>query len=138
MKIYFGCAIGGAPDGWLGKINAFKQTLRDETGHEVMEFVDPAEGTMQDVYLNDIHYAVANCDCMIGEVSYPSLGLGWEMATAIEKLRKPVLMCAQENAKVSRLAQGAICSKNPRCSFVLYTDTVDLMKKIKEWLSTIQ
>ncbi len=136
-KIYVGCSIIHASKEYSEEIATLKNAIRNEPDCEVIEFVASGTGTPRDVYLNDIHNAVERCDFMVAEVSYPSLGLGFEIATMVEKLRKPVLLCAKEGMKVSRLIQGAAGPENPNCTFVWYRDKEDLLNKIKERLSTI-
>src|ERR1035437_8044687 len=126
-KIYVGCSIAHAPDEYLAEIAELKNLIKKEFDCELMEFIPKGEGTVQEVYLNDIHNAVFNCDVMVAEVSYPSLGLGWEMATVVEKFKKPILMCAKEGTNVSKLIQGAANSKNSNCTFVRYEKMTDLI-----------
>src|ERR1035437_6124026 len=130
-KIYVGCAIIGAPEGYLAEIIKLKELIRNELGCEVMEFIPQGTGTVQDVYMNDIHFAVETCDAVVAEVSYPSLGLGWEMATAVEKLKKPVLLCAKGEVKVSRLVQGAAGPENPHCTFMRYEKMEDILPRVR-------
>jgi hypothetical protein len=137
-KIYVGCSIAWATKEYLSEIAELKNLIKSELKCELMEFIPIGTGTAEEVYLNDIHHAVFNCDVMVAEVSYPSLGLGWEMATAVEKFRKPVLFCAKEGANVSRLIQGAVGSKNPDCAFVRYEKITDLIPHIKKLLENEQ
>jgi hypothetical protein len=84
-------------------------------------------GTDQDVYEHDIHECVRNADLIIAECSFPSLGLGWELGTAVEKYRKPVLAVAKEGTKVTRLVTGAQSERNPDYQFELYRSVEDLL-----------
>jgi len=99
-----------------------------------LEFVPKGTGTPEYVYMHDIHEMVPSCDIMVAEVRYPSLGLGWEMATIVEKFKKPVLMCAKEGTNVSKLVQGAANSKNPNCTFIRYEKMTNLIPHIKKIL----
>jgi hypothetical protein len=133
-KIYVGCSIAWAPEEYLSEIAEFKNLIKREIDCEILEFVPKGTGTAEYVYMHDIHDMVLNCDIMVAEVRYPSLGLGWEMATAVEKFKKPVLLCAKEGANVSKLVQGAANSKNPNCTFIRYEKITDLIPHIKRML----
>ncbi len=104
LRLYLGCALIDAPDDFLEKIVAFRTKLRDT--FEVLDFVNPGTGTSTEVYRNDIHKQIANCHLMIAVCDYASNGLGYEMATMIEKHGKPVLAVAHKNSRVSRLILG--------------------------------
>ncbi|MCC6199069.1 hypothetical protein IT401_02570, partial [Candidatus Nomurabacteria bacterium] len=60
------------------------------------------------IYLNDIHECVGTADAMIGDLTYPSTGLGWELGAAIEKRGIRVLLSFQKGALVSHLPIGAV------------------------------
>lgn len=134
-KVYVGCAMFNAPSEYLLEITKLKELIKTELGYEVLEFLPLGTGTPVEIYNNDIHEMVENCDLMIAEVSLPSLGLGWELATMVEKLKKPVIMCAKNGAKVSGLVRGAVNPENPSCTFLWYDTLDDLMIKIKEIVS---
>jgi len=134
-KVYVGCAMFNAPSEYLLEIAEIKEAIKEGLACEVLEFLPLGTGTPEEVYTNDIHQMVEACDIMIAEVSFPSLGLGWELGTMVEKLRKPVIMCAKKGAKVSRLVQGAENEKNPNCRFLWYESHQDLLDQIKNILT---
>ena len=103
-KVYVGCALTGAPKEFVDAVEISKRRLR-EAGHEVADFVGVVNGTAFDVYETDIHKCVAECEFMIAICDLPSIGLGWELAVAVEKLRKPTLALAHQDTAVSRLRQ---------------------------------
>lgn len=133
-KIYVGCCINSATEEYLKDIANLKNLIKENFDCEIMEFIPKGTGTVEEVYENDIHNAVSSCDIMVAEISHPSLGLGWEMATIVEKLRKPLLMCAKENVKVSKLVEGAQNAKNPECRFVRYVEILDLIPHIQKMI----
>lgn len=90
----------------------FKEVLAEYDFIEVLQFV-PLGETKEDiprdlhVYFNDIHNCVKRADLMIGDLTYNSFGLGWEMGTACEKHGTPMFMCHKKTAILSGIAKGA-------------------------------
>jgi 2'-deoxynucleoside 5'-phosphate N-hydrolase len=48
---------------------------------------------------------VEQCDVFVGECSHPSTGLGYEIALAVQKNKK-ILLIAHQDAKVTRMILG--------------------------------
>jgi 2'-deoxynucleoside 5'-phosphate N-hydrolase len=117
MKIYVAAALTHAPEEFKQRIEDLKKLLRRR--HEVLEFMGLIKGTAQDVYRHDID-CVKNCDVLLADCSYPALGLGFEIATALQ-LNKTVLAISYVDAKVTRLILGI---DHPNFRFVKY-DTID-------------
>jgi hypothetical protein len=112
LKIYVGCGIKDVPQEFLGMIAQLKEVLAEYDFIEVLKFVPPGEtkeGMPRElyVYFNDIHNCVKVADYMIGDLTYNSFGLGWEMGTACEKRGIPMIMCHKEEATPSGIAIGA-------------------------------
>ncbi len=105
-KLYVGCGLTHAPETFRNSVDGFKKVLRSN-GHEVFDFVGLVAGTEADVYNWDIGHCVARADLLIGVCDEPSIGLGWELAVAAEKLEIPVLATAHTDSKVTRLIHGA-------------------------------
>lgn len=106
LKLYIGCSLTHAPKEFIKKVAALKKELRRD--YEVLDFVGLENGTPEDVYYHDIHVCVATCDVFVAICDYPALGLGWELATAVEKHKKPVLALAHADAHITRLLPGAM------------------------------
>jgi hypothetical protein len=104
ISLYVGCSLTHAPESFRASVEAFKDTLRQH--YEIMDFLGLVAGTAQDVYAWDIKQCVEGCALFVAICDIPSIGLGYEIATAVEKLHKPVLALAHENASVTRLIQG--------------------------------
>lgn len=104
LKIYVGCSLTHAPYEFRKAVENLKQALRMK--YEVLEFLGLVNGTPKDVYEWDLKECVAECDFFLAICDHPSLGLGYELATAIEKLHKPVLGVAHRDAHVTRLILG--------------------------------
>src|SRR3990167_5160277 len=105
MKIYVGCSLTQAPEQFIEEVENLKKILRQK-GHKVFDFVGLVAGTPKDVYRWDIHHCVAECDLFIAICDYPSIGLGYELGVAVEKLGKRVLAIAHRNTKITRLVLG--------------------------------
>lgn len=131
IKVYVGCGLTHVPPEYKLEIEEFKLELRKVSWITVLDFLGGSksyatrEEHAKAVYEKDIYDCVGTCDAMIGELSYPSLGLGWELGTAVEKHRVRTIMCAQKGAVVSHLPYGApMHGKNPHTSFSLYEKNI--------------
>ncbi len=133
VKLYVGCGLTYAPQEYKDQIASFKNKLRSIEWIEVLDFWNAnsaSNGKQPDsheIYCTDIHECVGNAHAMIGELSYPSTGLGWELATSIEKHGIRVLMCAHKDALVSHLPIGAsLYDVNKRStSFIRYKESIE-------------
>ena len=134
-KVYVGCALTGAPKEFVDAVEIFKCRLR-EAGHEVADFVGVVNGTAFDVYETDIHKCVAECEFMIAICDLPSIGLGWELAVAVEKLRKPTLALAHQDTAVSRLPIGADCGRNLNYHFLRYNNVEHMLQLTQLFISS--
>ncbi|MCC6198694.1 hypothetical protein IT401_00540 [Candidatus Nomurabacteria bacterium] len=112
LKVYVGCGLTHAPQEYRLMIASFKERLAKESWLQVLEFVTPnsvlPKPDAHHIYLNDIHECVGTADAMIGDLTYPSTGLGWELGTAIEKRGIRTLLSFQKGALVSHLPIGAV------------------------------
>ena len=138
LKIYVGCSLTHAPESYKKDIEILKDRLRERSDIEVFEFIGLTDGTPVDVYKHDIHTCVAECDLFVAECSYASLGLGWEIGTAVEKLHIPVLAVAHRDKKVSRLALGADCKDNPHYTFAYYKDINELIDLVQQKIDALR
>jgi len=130
-KVYVGCALTDASEEFKQSVEDLKQNLRAE-GHEVFDFVGLTKGTPEDVYRWDIGHCVKNCDAFIGICDFPSLGLGYEIAEAVN-LKKPILTLAHQDSKVTRLIIGA-AEAVPNFSFKRYKNLEELLPLALRWL----
>jgi hypothetical protein len=104
FKLYIGCSLTQAPSEFVADIEALKDSLRED--FEVLDFIGLQGGTPTDVYHWDVKQCVGGCDLFVAVCDYPAIGLGYELATAIEHYRKPVLAVAHQDATVTRLVLG--------------------------------
>lgn len=138
-KLYIGCALSNLPPDkkhdFLNMIIEIKKELFKS--FEVLEFlgIDDLSGSepfsSKEIYDWDIKNCVMKMDCMLAICDYPSLGLGYEMAIAVEKRGIPVLAVAHKDSNVTRLIRGI---DHPNFHFVYY-DSVDEI--IKEALKSL-
>ncbi len=126
-KIYIACSLTQAPEEFKKHIEILKKELRKN--YEVLEWLGLVKGTPKDVYYHDTQM-VKDCDLLLAEVSYPAIGLGFELALALQ-LKKPIFAMAKKNAKVSRLLMGI---DEPNYNFVRYNNIDEIISLIKSKL----
>ncbi len=94
MKIYFAASIRGGRDDWASYLEIVSQ-LR-EYGEVLTEHIGDAELSTAGEDLGDQHIHdrdlgwLKSSDCLVAEVTTPSLGVGYEIGKATE-WGKPVL-----------------------------------------------
>ncbi len=132
MKIYIGCSLTYAPEEFKESIELVKNDLRSD--FEVMDFIGTVAGTSQDVYRWDIHECVEKCDAFIAICDLPSIGLGYELGTAVERLKKPTLALAHKDSKITRLVLGI---EQPNFKFERYDSTDEIGKRIRSFLTEL-
>jgi hypothetical protein len=103
-KLYIGCSLTQASPEFVEQVEDLKSTLRKD--HEVFDFLGLTAGTANDVYRWDIQRCVGQCTLFVAICDHPSIGLGYELGTAVELHHKPTLAVAHEDAKVTRLILG--------------------------------
>ena len=110
MKIYFGGSIAGGRT----YLEIYQQIVKylKASGHLVLteHVVQPdvldleKEFTPGEVYTRDIQW-LHQCDCLVAEVSNPSLGVGYEICCAL-RIKKPVLCLYRSGIFLSRMLLG--------------------------------
>lgn len=123
MKIYLAHSLTQAPGDFKTEMLKLRKKLKIQYG--ILEYLGLVEGTAEDVFRHDVK-CVTDCDLLLAEVSYPAIGLGFEIATALHQGKK-VLAVAKESAKVSRLILG-ITHSNYR--FYRYKQTEEILNLI--------
>ncbi len=134
-KLYIGCALTKLPldkeTDFLQMIAKIKIGLKET--FEIVEFLGVTglanDASPLEVYDWDIKQCVLKADCMLAICDYPSLGLGYEIATAVEKQGIPVLAMAYKDTLVSKLIRG-VDHKN--FQFHYYDSTEDIIEKTLE------
>lgn len=135
VKLYVGCGLTHASEAFIQDVEGLKRTLKAR-GDEVFDFVGLVAGTAADVYNWDIGRCVQGAQMIIGICDEASIGLGWEMGVAAEKLHIPVLATAHVDSKVTRLVHGA-AEVLPNVQFSPYEDMVrDIPPMVDEMLTS--
>ena len=139
-KLYIGCALTNLADEarskLLSNIEMAKNELRND--FDILEFKGMADLetdnplTPRDIYDFDLKGCVMSADCMLAICDYPSLGLGYELATSIERLGIPVLAVAHKNSIVTRMIIGI---DHPKYEFYRYASFEDIVLKTRELLT---
>ena len=130
-SLYVGCALTQASDEFKGKVEYLKDDLRGY--YNVMDFVGDKPASPGKVYQQDIEECVVKCDVMLAIADYPSIGLGWEMATAAS-LRTPTLAVAQIGRVVTRLMLGA-AEVLPTFEFERYEDLSEVKERLGQFMA---
>lgn len=131
VKLYIGCSLTQAPAGFAEAVQELKSQL--SRTYEVLDFLGLTKGTPTDVYHWDISRNIATCDLFVAICDHPAIGLGYELATAVEKYGKPVLAVAQADTRVTRIVMGI---DHPGYSFERYKSLSDVPALIEHKLSS--
>ena len=110
MNIYFGGSIAGGRN-FLQTYQFIVSHLKSE-GHQVLteHVANPDvlelenELSAEEIYTRDIRW-LTEADCLIAEVSNPSLGVGYEICYAL-RLNKPVLCLYHQGTFLTRMITG--------------------------------
>lgn len=110
MKVFFSGSIRGGRE--LLSVYQYLCTLIVSLGHEVLsEHVADAElekveslMTEQKIFERDM-LLLEHSECLIAEVTIPSIGVGYEICSALQK-NMPVLCLYKEGSNVSAMIQG--------------------------------
>ncbi len=126
MNVYFAGSISGGRDyvETYREMIAYLRTL----GHHVFteHIIDPnvfereSRFTPEEIYKRDMEW-LEQSDCLIADVSNPSLGVGFEVATALFRVR-PCLCLYHKDVFLSRMILG---NPSPVLWVRSYTDAAD-------------
>jgi len=134
MDIYFSCSItGGRKDEPV--YQAIVEALQAD-GHRVptamLAFPDVMHEEMQvsaaETYARDMAWLAA-CDAVVAEVSTPSHGVGYEIASAVT-LEKPIICGCRQGARVSKMISG-----DPHIVLVEYTEVTQYLSAVRDFLA---
>ena len=138
MKIYFACSITGGRQ-YEKTYQLLTKFLLDEgydvpTAHlaesnilEVEQIAGPA-----DVYARDVNW-IQESDILIGEVSVPSHGVGYEIGFALG-LGKPVLCLHDADRAVSKMITG---NPDPLLKVVAYHTPQEAYQAITNFVNKV-
>lgn len=114
LKVYLASSMrgGGGGKGWdyLKELATIVGSLGHLPMNEVCSDKAPTvkvRGTGDDYLYNRDMAWLALADCLVAEVTYPSLGVGYEIAAALRELKIPVLALYQKSApELSAMLNG--------------------------------
>ncbi len=135
LKVYVGCSLTHASAEFKQDIEILKKKLGEIC--EMLCFFGSGTGASSyEIYNWDIHGCVHGCDLMVAVCDLPSTGLGWEMGTQVEKLKKPLLAVAHKDALVSDMI---LDPRAPGYSFHRYSDLhTEVFELVKNKLKELQ
>jgi nucleoside 2-deoxyribosyltransferase len=84
-------------------IGAGVEVLSEHVARDTV-FAEEIKMTEEEIFLRDMG-GIERCDCLMAEVSMPSLGVGYEICHAVD-LKKPVLCVYERGSKVSAMVLG--------------------------------
>lgn len=109
IKVYIGCALANAPVSFHNEIIALKKEIKRLLPYVIiLDFVPPDEDkTPHFIWKHDCE-RIKECDVFLAVVNFPSLGLGGELTEALRIHKKPTLVVANQDVRVSRYVLGLI------------------------------
>jgi hypothetical protein len=134
MKIYFAGSIRGGRDDRelykeiVKKLEPFGTVVTEHIANEKLSSYGETHMTNEEIFSRDVAW-LSGSDVVVAEVTTPSLGVGYEVATA-EFLGKKTL-CLYREQEGKRLS--AMLSGNPKLTVEVYKSVDDLDKIFKEF-----
>ena len=137
MTIYFAGSIRGGRQGLdryreiISLLKRYGDVLTEHVGH-----VDPAElekdKSDSDIYREDMAW-LHRCDALVAEVTYPSLGVGYEIASA-EGLGKKILclFCPGAGYLLSSMIAGS-----PACNVESYREISEVSTILEDYFKDL-
>ena len=135
MNIYFAGSIRGGRElqpMYLKVINHLEENGHNVlTEHVAQKTVLESESSLssREIYERDMEW-LEECDVLIADVTVPSLGVGFEVASAVDR-QKPVLCIHQMGVALSAMIAGNT-SKNIQVRE--YSDTQSMIEIIDEFI----
>ena len=133
LKIYFcGSIRGGRSDQDLYHhlitfLKKFGKVLTSHVGDKDLE--EEHKFSSRDIYLRDMDW-MKEADIVIAEVSTPSLGVGFEIANAINQSKKTLCLSRIKKTMISAMIAGC-----PELDLIVYTDIKEAQKAIESFIA---
>lgn len=127
MRIYFAGAISGGRDNLpvyqhiVSRLKLLGHSVPSEHVADPRVLEQEGSAAPRTVYERDVCW-IRESDAMIAEVSTPSLGVGYEVACALQ-YGKSVLCLHREGLVISKMITG---NTSPQLSLFTYRDTTQL------------
>ena len=137
-KLYVACSLTQAPQSFRNHIADLREALKEHfTVVELVSNPRDMESNRQDLeYCQHIFTHDRDCvlsaDFILADVTYPAIGLGYEIALAVEN-NKPLLAVAQKNASVSRLIKGIT---HPKFAFQTYSNPTEILSLTQQYFAS--
>lgn len=130
MRIYFAFSIRGKRSDF-GLILEIYNFLKNKghvisTEFNIISSSNEKFLTDNDIFKRDIE-ALENSDILLADVNNPSLGVGYEIAHAINKKIK-VIAFTKDSVNLSAMING-----NPNLTLIRYKDINDLKEKLNKY-----
>jgi nucleoside 2-deoxyribosyltransferase len=139
LKIYFAGAISAGRE----RQPVYEQMVcfLEALGAEVLSahvarsevLAEEASFSAEEIFKRDMTF-IENCDGMVAEVSRPSLGVGYEIATALS-LWRPALCLCEEGIFLSRLLTG---NPHPQLQVRFYRDAAEWQEALRAFCEDLQ
>ncbi|MCK4928096.1 MAG: nucleoside 2-deoxyribosyltransferase [Methanosarcinales archaeon] len=84
-------------------IGAEVEVLSEHVARDTV-FAEERKMTEEEIFMRDMG-GIEECDCLVAEVSVPSVGVGYEICHAVG-LKKPVLCVYERGTKASAMVLG--------------------------------
>lgn len=137
MNVYFSGSIAGGRDNLavfqyiVGQLQAAGHTVPSAHVADPHVLSNEAQLTERDIFERDVAW-VRNCDALVAEVSTPSLGVGYEIALAVQ-WGKPVLCLYREGLFISRMITG-----NPYVQIRTYQQLEEIGAHLTRFLGELE
>ncbi len=112
MKIYFAGSIRGGRENvefyfqLINHLKKYGKVLTEHVGDKTIQLKGETNLNDKEIYNRDIKW-ISECDILIAEVSIPSLGVGFEIKTALDMKKKVLcLYNSQSFKKLSAIIAG--------------------------------
>ncbi len=107
--LYYGHKLTKATEEFIERMNSMRSYLESALPDcRILKFLGVKDGTSADVFQQDIKVNVASCVLFIAIIDEESTGLGFEIASALYRYGKPVLILYTKGKTVTRLVLGAV------------------------------
>jgi len=134
VKVYLAAPmLGERPRAMLDLVREIAATLVGMghvilTPHVLDDVLDVDRGsTPEEIYRRDAAL-LEEADVLVAEVSYPSLGVGFEIAYALLKGKRVIALC--EEARLSRTSALIRGIQHPNFKLLVYRDSEDAEAKL--------
>jgi len=131
MKIYYSASISGGREyadifrETVSFLKKYGDVLTEHIGAETLTAKGETTGSDKEIFQRDIDW-LEKADIIIADVTTPSLGVGYEIAYAIQR-KIPVIACFYEK---SGRRLSAMVAGNPQLKVYYYQNLIELFDKL--------